>query len=153
MLLEVLLGRSDELDGSKLVAILVNGLHNIKRGYALKTNPRVSNREMMGPMSPRYGPQLISPFSYTAILLSTYLDAIRLNGNEAVDYQFHRQSVVVELPRQEDVRLFVRHGVVVEPCGLESLRCGCTKEGLGLGAQVFVDGRITVLLLGHLEFQ
>jgi hypothetical protein len=30
--------------------------------------------------------------------------------------------------------------------------CGCAKIGLSLGAQVFVDGRIRVLL-GHLEFQ
>jgi hypothetical protein len=33
------------------------------------------------------------------------------------------------------------------------VRSGCAKIGLSLGAQVFVDWRIRVLLLGHLEFQ
>jgi hypothetical protein len=50
MLLEVLLGCNQSLDTDKLVPIIVNKAPMLPRQ---KTYPRASNREMMGPMSPR----------------------------------------------------------------------------------------------------
>jgi hypothetical protein len=52
VLLQVLLARSDKLDSNKLVSVfLVSGTRHY--GVLSPTYPRFSNREMMGPMSPR----------------------------------------------------------------------------------------------------
>lgn len=88
MLLEMLLGGSHELDSNELVA--VNLLAEAST-YILSTYPRVSNREMMGPMRPRYNQLVYHAQSYSVIIIA-YLDAIRLDRNEAIHKcQLHRQ--------------------------------------------------------------
>ncbi len=50
-----------------------------------------------------------------------------------------------------DLRLLVRHGVVLKSCSFFSLGSRCTEETLSLGAQVFVDFWVfAVLVVAHL---
>jgi hypothetical protein len=58
-------------------------------------------------------------------------------------------SIQLEEGKLDNIRLFVRHGVVVESCCFESMLCGCSKKALSLRAQVFVNGRILMLLRAH----
>jgi hypothetical protein len=53
MLLEVLLGRSNELDGGKLVTVEKILAQNYNTEYLDRTYPRASKRVMMGPIRPR----------------------------------------------------------------------------------------------------
>jgi hypothetical protein len=53
VLLEVLLGGSDELDGGKLEAEAKSQLEALTVSSKKPTYPRFSKRETMGPMRPR----------------------------------------------------------------------------------------------------
>jgi hypothetical protein len=90
MLLEVLFAGSHELDSSELVAITL-----LVRTFCLEsessTYPRASNLEMMGPTRPRYNKLIHNP-QCNSIIITAYLDAIRLDRNEAMHKsQLHRQ--------------------------------------------------------------
>ena len=122
MLLEVLLARRDELDGSKLKAKeirVVSAIDSCLEGLGplmIFTHPRFSKREMMGPIKPRCGNSIV--VSMASLVLkpraslslrpnskgSTDLDAIGLDGDEA------EKSLAIA---SEDLRVqvaFVHHG-------------------------------------------
>ena len=75
----------------------------------------------------------------TVILFHTWtpsgLIAIKLSTKN----QLHRQANHLSA-KILNLRLLVRHRVVVKSCSFVSLVCRCTEETLSLGAQMFVDG-------------
>ena len=85
VLLQVLLGRSNQLDGSKLVAvvrsvgsrgIMTNGASN--EPASLETRDDGANQSTLCL-------RLTCLLLYRAAQLAAYLDAIRLDGNETAD--------------------------------------------------------------------
>ena len=79
VLLEVLLAWAHELDGCELVSVSHQCWPCRK---SLRTYPRASKRVMIGPMSPRCTFHQYLYSSASAVMLA-YLDAIRLDSNEA----------------------------------------------------------------------
>ena len=138
MLLEVLLGGRDELDGSELEAVLgVSVLHAVRQGERWPY-PRFSKRPMISPTRPRCCNTLAydGPATYVASAIEPYLDTVRLDGDEAVCQSAqagHSTTALITL------RLFGSHDVLLV-FFLLCLKNSCQMSTV-FGAKMFEDGR------------